>query len=90
MKEFTYRVGDTVGLHARPAGELVSFSKRYSSDIRVKKGTKEADCKRLISVMGLGAKYGDELSFSISGEDEEKAAAELEKFCNDAFGRYRE
>ena len=90
MKTFTYRVGDTIGLHARPAGELVSYSKRFSSDIKVKKGSKEADAKRLIAVMGLGAKYGDELTFSISGEDEDNAARELENFCNNAFGRYKE
>lgn len=80
MKQFTYRIEDPNGMHARPAGALATFAKRFQSDIRVRAGEKEADGKRLLSLMSLGATHGTELTFAITGEDEETAAAELEAF----------
>ena len=80
MKQFFYRIQDPNGLHARPAGQLATFAKRFSSDIRVLANGKEVDGKRLLALMSLGASHGTELSFSISGEDEEQAATALEIF----------
>lgn len=81
MKQFTYQIEDPNGMHARPAGALATFAKRFLSDIRVSAGAKEADAKRLLSLMSLGAIHGTELRFSITGEDEDTAARELESFC---------
>ena len=81
MKQFTYRIEDPNGMHARPAGMLATFAKRFDSNVRVEANEKTADGKRLLSLMSLGAVHGTELTFSVSGSDEEKAAAELEKFC---------
>ena len=80
MKQFFYRIQDPNGLHARPAGQLATFAKQFTSDIRVAANGKEADGKRLLSLMGLGAVHGTELAFSISGEDEERAATALEVY----------
>ena len=81
MKEFTYKIEDPNGMHARPAGMLATFSKQFHADIRVKAGEKNADGKRLLSLMSLGAVHGTELTFCISGEDENQAAVALEEFC---------
>ncbi len=81
MKQFTYRIEDPNGMHARPAGMLATFAKKFQSDIRVRAGEKEADGKRLLSLMSLGAVHGSELTFTVTGEDEESAARELEQFC---------
>ena len=81
MKEFTYIVQDKDGMHARPAGRLATCAKQFASNISVKANGKTADAKRLLSLMMLGAVLGTTLTFSITGEDEEKAAAELERFC---------
>ena len=40
----------------------------------------EADAKRIFAVMGLGAKYGDEIIIRIEGEREEGAVKALNKF----------
>jgi len=80
MKQFFYRIQDPNGLHARPAGQLATFAKRFSSDIRVSANGKEVDGKRLLSLMSLGASHGTQLAFSISGEDEENAATALEVY----------
>lgn len=81
MKEFTYTVVDKDGMHARPAGRLAMCAKQYASNISVKANGKTADAKRLVSLMMLGAVLGTTLTFCIVGEDEEKAAREIEVFC---------
>ncbi len=81
MKEFTYTIVDKDGMHARPAGKLAARARQFASTVTVKANGKTADAKRLISLMMLGAVYGTILTFSIEGEDEEKAARELEEFC---------
>ena len=81
MKEFTYTIVDKDGMHARPAGRLVAKAKQFASRVSVRANDKTADGKRLISLMMLGAVCGTTLTFSITGEDEERAATELENFC---------
>ena len=35
MKQFTYTVTDKLGIHARPAGDLVKVAKEYNSTIKI-------------------------------------------------------
>ena len=81
MKEFTYVIADKDGMHARPAGRLAGVAKKFASDISVRANGKTADAKRVIALMMLGAVCGTTLTFSINGEDEERATLELENFC---------
>lgn len=81
MKEFTYTIQDKDGMHARPAGRLVACAKKFASVISVRANGKTADAKRVIALMMLGAVRGTTLTFSINGEDEERATLELENFC---------
>jgi len=85
MKLIQYTMTDPVGLHARPAGILVKKAASYKSKITVKsmKTGKSADAKRIMGVMSLGVKQGDEIELSIEGEDEETAAKELEAFMQE-------
>lgn len=80
MKTFEYTVKDELGLHARPAGQLVKEATKYTSAVSVSKGDKEADAKKVFRLMSMGVKQGDTLRFVIEGEDEETAAKELEAF----------
>lgn len=83
MKTFTKTVADPNGLHARPAGKLAALAKSFTATVTVEANGKEADCKRLLSVMGLGAACGTALRFTIQGEDEEQAYTALLKHCSD-------
>lgn len=85
MKEFNYVLTDENGLHARPAGILVKEASKFKSEVKIAKGNKVADAKRIFSLMGLGAKKGDELHVSIFGEDEEEVFDKLEKFFSENF-----
>ncbi len=85
MKTFAYQIKDANGMHARPAGKLATYAKQFSSQIRIKTEEKEADAKRLLALMSLGATCGATLEFVITGEDEEAACAALEHFCTDLW-----
>ena len=80
MKEFTHVINDPLGLHARPAGMLVKACAGFASAVTITAPTGKADAKRLMAVMRLAAKQGMELTVSVEGADEEKAAAELKAF----------
>lgn len=83
MKEFTYKVEDPNGMHARPAGKLATYAKQFEAEIKIACGAREADAKRLLSLMSLGAVCGAELHFYITGSDEEEACQSLMYFCNE-------
>ena len=80
MKEIKYVITDPLGMHARPAGMLVKAVAGYSSKITVTAPTGTADAKRLMALMRLAAKQGMELTITVDGADEEKAATELQAF----------
>ena len=44
---------------------------------------KEADCKRMFAVMGLGVKNGQEVVFTFDGEDEDAACEAVSKFMKE-------
>ena len=79
MKEFKYVITDKEGIHARPAGELIKVVKGFNSTIKIAKDGKEADCKRMFAVMGLGVKNGQEVVFTFDGEDEDAACEAVSK-----------
>ena len=83
MKTFTYTIKDEVGIHARPAGLLAKKAKEFESVITIDKSGKSAAATKLMALMGLGVKCGDTVTISVEGADEEKAAAEMEKFFSE-------
>lgn len=78
MKMFTYTIKDREGVHARPAGVLVTEAKKYSSTITLTKD-KSADLKRIFGVMGLGIKQNDVVTVTIDGSDEAEAYEAIKK-----------
>ncbi len=80
MKIFQYIITDPIGLHARPAGMLVKEAKKYESKVTIIKEGKSCDATKLMMLMGLGVKCGNEITVEVSGPDEDVASAELEAF----------
>lgn len=80
MKTFQYTITDQLGIHARPAGQLVKIAAAYQSDIKIGHGAKTVDAKRIMGVMGLGAKRGGVVTITCEGADEAEAATSLERF----------
>ena len=80
MREFKHVITDDAGIHARPAGLLVKEVSKFQSDVKIKKGEKEVDAKRLFGIMGLAAKKGDEIIMTADGADEAEAIVAIEEF----------
>ena len=80
MKEFNYIIKDELGIHARPAGMLTKLAKTYESEILITKGEKTIAATKLLMLMGLGVKQGEEVTVRIEGADEEAAYEGVLKF----------
>ena len=83
MKELKYVITDPEGIHARPAGELVKAVKDFQSAITISKDGKSADAKRIIGIMGLAVKRGQEITVTAEGEDEASAIAAIDTFLKE-------
>ena len=80
MKEFTYTIKDEQGIHARPASILAKEAKKYESSITISIGEKTVDVTRLMAVMGLCVKCGQDVQVEIDGADEEAAFEGMKAF----------
>ncbi|MDR2767320.1 MAG: HPr family phosphocarrier protein [Treponema sp.] len=83
MIEQKYLINDELGLHARPAGLLVKMAAKFKSDVQLGTPAKMVNAKRIIGVMALTLKQGQEMMMTFSGEDEETAAAEVKAFLQE-------
>lgn len=79
MKLLKYRITDEFGLHARPAGQLVKAMSQFRCNVRIGTPAKMVDAKRILGVMGLAIKGGEEILMDFHGEDEAEAYAAAEK-----------
>lgn len=80
MKSFNYVIKDEVGIHARPAGLLAKEAKKYASVITIIKGEQSAVATKLMAVMSLGVKCGEEVTIQVEGEDEATACDGIKAF----------
>ena len=83
MKEFQYTVKDACGIHARPAGLLVKVAKGFASTATLEKDGKSCDMRKLMALMGMGVKQGETVTIKVEGDDEEAAAAAVQKFLTE-------
>ncbi|GMO40302.1 MAG: HPr family phosphocarrier protein [Treponemataceae bacterium] len=80
MRQFSYTITDPLGIHARPAGELVKKAKEFQSEMTIAKGGKSADLKKLFAVLKLGVKHSDTIEIAIEGADEQDAEPAVKSF----------
>ena len=83
MTEFNYVINDRQGIHARSAGQFVKEAASFPCEVRIAKDGKEVDAKRILGVMGLGAKCGETITVKTDGEREAEAAEHLKKFLTE-------
>jgi len=83
--EKTFTLKNKLGIHARPAAELVKLAGKYKSKIALVTEKKTADAKSLLLVMSLGAKMEDVLTVKIEGEDETEAMSAFETLITNKF-----
>jgi phosphocarrier protein HPr len=79
-------VQNEVGLHARPAKNLVSLLSRFSSDVFIEKDGYRINAKSIIGVLTLAAVHGTVLMVIAEGADAAEALDALEQLFAEGFG----
>ena len=85
MVQKSFILGNKLGIHARPAAELVKLAGQYKSKINIGTDKKRADAKSLLMVMSLGAKMGQEIEVTCEGEDEASALEAFDTLISNKF-----
>ena len=68
------------GLEARPVAVLVQVASQFNSSIYVESGAKKVNAKSIMGMMAFRPSKGMEIEITAEGDDEEKAALEMEAF----------
>ena len=71
-------------LHARPAGAVAVAAGRFASAVSVTAGARTVDARSVLSIMGLGATSGQQVTVSADGPDAAEAVAALIAILGDA------
>lgn len=85
MKQRTLTLTNSIGLHARPAAEMVKAAAKFKSNIILEGNGRKADAKSIILVLGLGLRRGDAITIYAEGEDEEAAVQALSELVEQRF-----
>ena len=89
-RTLTFTVGNTYGIHARPAARITALAGKYPSlTVTVKKKDSQKAAVSALSVNSialLGLRQGDGIVFSVSGDNPEPFCAELAALAETQFG----
>lgn len=80
------KIINKLGLHARASSKLTELANNFKCDIKIKKGSEEADAKNMMDILMLSANYNSKVDIIFSGSDEKKASTEIEKLFLNYFG----
>ncbi|HEU4761012.1 MAG TPA: HPr family phosphocarrier protein [Gemmatimonadales bacterium] len=86
MTEREAKIVNQLGLHARPAAQLVRAAASFACDIRLEKDGMEVNGKSIMGVMMLAAEFGSTVRIRADGPGETEAAAALCALIAGGFG----
>ena len=75
-----------MGLHARPAANLVAVAGKFQSSIQITKACKSASAKSINQVALLAVKNGETITVTATGPDAEQAIKGIKDLHADNFG----
>jgi phosphotransferase system HPr (HPr) family protein len=81
----TVTVGLENGLHLVPCSRLVKLANGLGCDVRIRKGSVNADGKNIFDLMGLAAAFGDQLELLATGQGADEAIAKLVQLFESNF-----
>ena len=81
------RVGNAMGIHARPAAQLVHLAGRFKAELKLRRadGNGEADCRSVLSLLMLAAGKDTELELRASGDDAVEAVESIAGYFSRNF-----
>lgn len=77
MIEREVQIVNKLGLHARPAAEIVKTAARFESNITLTRDDLEVNGKSIMGVMMLAAEFGSTIILRADGPDEDQAIEAL-------------
>lgn len=83
MTTFDHKVMNPEGVHAKLASQLAEKVKQMPQTVQLVKDKKVVNAENLLAIVGLCIKMDDVIQFKVSGDQEELAAKELEKFVQE-------
>src|SRR5437763_3220087 len=86
MPEREVKIVNKLGLHARPAAEIVKTAARFKSNITIIRDDLEVNGKSIMGVMMLAAEFGSTILIRAEGDDAEAALDALEALVAAKFG----
>lgn len=86
MTSETVSVVNTLGIHARPAAQIVRCSARFACQITLTVGGETVNAKSIMGVMTLAACRGSLIEIQADGEDEKEAVAAIAELIGTGFG----
>ncbi len=86
MPERTVRIANKLGLHARPAAEIVKTAARFKSEITIIRDDLEVNGKSIMGVMMLAAEFGSTILMRAEGADADAALDALAALAAAKFG----
>ena len=86
MTERQVTIVNKLGIHARPAAEIVKTCARFKSAITIIRDELEVNAKSIMGVMMLAAEQGAVITIRADGPDEEAALDALAALIAAKFG----
>jgi phosphocarrier protein HPr len=86
MAERSVKIVNKLGIHARPAAEIVKTASRFGSNITIVRDDLEVNGKSIMGVMMLAAEQGSTIAIKAEGADADAALDALESVIADGFG----
>ena len=88
MLETQLKVVNALGLHARPAAQLLRLAGKSDSEIKLLRAdnSAEADARSILSVLTLAAAKGTLLRVEVKGMDERETLQKIEELFATGFG----
>jgi phosphocarrier protein HPr len=79
------KIVNPLGMHARPASELVKLASRFKSTVELRKDDLAVNGKSILGVMMLAAECGSSITIKTDGEDAEQAMSALLALVAEGF-----
>ena len=86
MPEREVRIVNKLGIHARPAAEIVKAAGKFQSSITIIRDDLEVNAKSIMGVMMLAAEFGSTIILRALGDDAEAALDALAAVIANKFG----
>ena len=86
MPQRDIKILNKLGIHARPAAEIVKAAGKFKSSITIIRDDLEVNAKSIMGVMMLAAEHGATVTLRATGEDAEAALDAIAAVITAKFG----